>query len=83
MRDAVEHAVDDLRLVVLEERLGDVDVLVDGDAAGTSRTLHELEHAGAQDGAQDGVDANEAPAVGELLIDERIDVALAAHDAAE
>ena len=82
-RQLVEHAVDDLRLLVVEERVRDVDVLVDDDAGGHVGALHQLEHAGAQDRAQDGVDAHQPPARRQLLIDERIDVALAAHDAAQ
>src|SRR5436190_1109235 len=45
-RQLVEHAVDDFRLVLGEERVRDVDVLIDDDAAWHVRTLHQLEHAG-------------------------------------
>ena len=43
----------------------------------------QLEAAGAQDGAQNGVDAHQPPAGGKLLIDHRIEFALALHHAVE
>ena len=48
----------------------------------TTRDGHILAHqdligAGAQDGAQDRIDAVEPPAFGELLIDQRIDLGAA------
>src|SRR5688572_14665559 len=72
VREAVEHTVDDLWLVGLEERLGGVDVLVDRDTRRHVGTLEQFEHARPQNGAQNGIDADETPAGRKLLIDERI-----------
>src|SRR5262249_11479608 len=80
-RQLVQYAVDHLRLVLGEERVRDVDVLVDNDAGGNVGPLHQLEHAGAQDRTHDRVDTDEPPAFRKLLVDQRIDVALAADDA--
>ena len=48
---------------------------------GTSLAHQHLVGAGAQDGAQDRIDAVEPPAFGELLVDQRVDTALLAHHA--
>ena len=49
--------------------------------AGTSLPLENFIGAGAENGAQDGIDAGEPPALGELLVDQRIDLELLAHHA--
>ena len=42
--------------------------------AGTSLANQDLIGAGAEDGAKDGIDAGQPPALGELLVDQRIDL---------
>ncbi len=49
--------------------------------AGTSLAQQDLIGPGAEDGAQDGIDAGEPPALGKLLVDQRIDLELLAHHA--
>ena len=82
-RQAVEHAVDHPGLVALEEGVRHLDVLADDDAGRHVRELHQLEGGRAQDGAHDGIDARQAPALGQLPVDHRIDLALAPHHALE
>ena len=43
--------------------------------------MQDLVGAGAKDGAKDGIDAGEPPALGELLVDQGIDLELLAHHA--
>lgn len=60
-----------------------LDVLVDSDACGYVAPFQQLEDATAQNRAQDRVDAHEAPAGGQLLVDGGIDVTLATDNAAQ
>src|SRR5262249_44455246 len=78
--ELVEHAVDDPGFVAGKEGVRDVDILADDHAGRHVAELHQLKGGGAQDRADDRVDAIEAPAFGELAVDQRIDLALAPHD---
>ena len=60
---AVEHRVHQLRLVVLEERLGDVDIFGDDHRDRHVVALHDLEDAGAQDGAHRRIQPRQRPVV--------------------
>src|SRR5690606_6076117 len=53
--DAVEHRVHQLRLLVLEERLCDLDIFRDDHGDRNVLALAQLEGAGAQDGAHGGI----------------------------
>ena len=81
MAELVENAVYDLRLFALEEGMGKIDIFGDHHARRHVLAHQHLVGAGAQDGAQDRIDAVEPPAFGEVTIDERIDAALLAHHA--
>src|SRR5262245_21177172 len=79
--ELVENAVDDFRLVLGEEGMGNVHIFGDDDAGRHVVPRHELEGSRAENGAQDGIDAGQPPALGELPVDQRIDFKLLAHDA--
>src|SRR5512145_2725313 len=81
MPELVEDAVDDFRLLALEEGVGKVDIFGDDDARRNVLAHQHLVSAGAKDGAQDRIDAVEPPAFGEMAVDKRIDAALLAHHA--
>ena len=81
MAEPVENAVHDLRLVLAEEGMGDIDIFGD-DHAGRNVAAHEkFIGAGTQDRAEDGIDTGQPPAFGQLLIDHGIELALLAHHA--
>src|SRR4029079_3048423 len=80
-RDPIEDAVDDFGLVLGEEGVRDVDKFRDGHPRGHIAPLQDLIGAGAKNGAQDGIDAGQPPALGKLLVDQRIDLELLAHHA--
>ena len=79
--EPVEDAVHDLRLVFGEKGMGDVDIFGDDHARRDIAANQDLVGAGAKDGAQDGIDAGQAPALGELAVDQRVDAELLAHHA--
>src|ERR1700752_7859 len=79
--EAVEDGIDDLRLLLAEKRVRDIDIFGDDHARRHVAANEELVGAGAEDGAQDGIDAREPPALGELLVDQRVDAKLLAHHA--
>src|SRR6478672_6163236 len=81
MAELVQDAIHHLRLVVAEKRMGNVDIFGDDHADGHIVARQDLISAGAQDGAEDRIDAREPPPCGELLIDQRIDLELLAHHA--
>src|ERR1700722_4247705 len=60
-RQVVEHAVDQSRLLGSEERMGDVEILVDDDLGRHVRAMRQFESAAAQDGAQHGFKPDERP----------------------
>src|SRR3974377_242754 len=74
--ELVENAVNDLRLLAFEEGMGEINIFGDHHAAWRVLAHEHLEGAGTQDGAQDRIDAVEPPALGETLIDERINAEL-------
>src|SRR5208282_1970364 len=53
-RQAVEHTVDQPRLLLAEEGMGDVEIFVDDDFRRHVRAVRELEGAATQNGAQYG-----------------------------
>ena len=59
----------------------DVDKFRDGHPRGHIAPLQDLIGSGAKDGAQDGIDAGQPPALGKLLVDQRIDLELLAYHA--
>src|SRR5271168_412494 len=63
--DGVEGGVDEPRFGAFEERLGDLDIFVDGDLGGHVGAPHQLEGAGAQDRAGGRVDPLQPPAARE------------------
>src|SRR5579864_4601537 len=63
--DLVERGVDEGRLRSVEERLGDLDILVDRHLGRHIAAPHDLERAGPQDRPRGRVDALQAPALGE------------------
>ena len=83
MGERIEHRVDHARRVVLEERLGDVDIFADHHARRHVRAVGQLEGAGAQDGAQRRVDAGQRPAGRQRAVDRRVERLLVAHDAGD
>src|ERR1700730_15035212 len=74
--ELVEHAIDDARLIASKEGVGAIDIFADDHARRHVAQLQQLEGARAQDGAHDGIDAIQAPALGGLSIDHRIADAL-------
>src|ERR1051326_2557986 len=82
-RQHVEHRIDHAGLLAVEKRAGDVDVFRDDDAGGNVAALIELEGAGSQYGAQQRLHALERPPARECAIDQRIEAALLAQEAAD
>src|SRR5512144_1725154 len=81
MAELVEDSVDHLRLLAFEEGMREIDIFGDDDARRHVPAHQHLVGAGAQDGAQDRIDAVEPPAFSEVTIDQGIDAALLAHHA--
>src|SRR6185312_15252364 len=81
MRDAVEHAVDQARLLAREERVGDVEILADDDTRWHVGPRQQLIGAGAQHGAQDRLEPIERPVGGERARQRAVEIRLA-HDSA-
>src|SRR3972149_2901532 len=79
--ELVEDAVHDLRLLFGEKGMGDVDIFGDYHARRDIAADQDLIGAGAENGAQDGIDAGQPPACGELVVDQRGDTELLAHHA--
>src|SRR5262245_3816813 len=77
--EAVENAIDDLRLLLGEERVSDIDILGDDYARRHVAANEDLIGARAKNGAKDRIDAREPPALGELFVDQRVDAKLLAH----
>src|SRR5262245_32238869 len=68
--EAVENAVDDLGLLLGEERVSDIDILGDDHARRHVAANENLIGARAENGAKDRIDAREPPALGKLLVDQ-------------
>src|SRR3989337_1266757 len=79
--ELVEDAVHDLRLPFGEQGMGDADIFGDYPARRDIAADQDLIGAGAENGAQDGIDAGQPPARGELVVDQRVDTELLAHHA--
>src|SRR4030042_3928837 len=79
--ELVEDAVHNLRLLFGEKGMGDVDIFGDYHARRDIAADQDLIGAGAENGAQDGIDAGQPPACGELVVDQRVDTELLAHHA--
>src|SRR5262245_44442078 len=79
--EPVEDAIDDLRLLLAEKRVSDIDIFGDDHAYRHVAANEDLIGAGAKDSAKDGIDAREPPALGELLVDQGVDAKLLAHHA--
>src|SRR6476661_2822121 len=81
MAELVEDAVDHLRLLAGEEGVAQVYIFGDHHARRHVRAHQHFVGAGAQDRAENRVDAVEPPTFRQMTIDERIDAALLAHHA--
>src|SRR5690242_16731074 len=79
--DGVQGAVDESGLGRVEEGLGQLDILVDHHLCRYVRTVHQLEGARAEDGANRGVQALELPALRQPAHDRLVDGRLLRHDA--
>src|SRR5258708_20600870 len=77
MRDAVEHAVDEARLLAGEEGVGDVEILADDDARLHVGPRQQLVGAGAPHGAQHGLEPLERPVCGERARERAVAIRLA------
>src|SRR5689334_16929402 len=75
----VENAVHHLGFLIGKEGMSDVDIFGNGDARRDVVARQDLVGPGAEDGAEDRVDAGETPSFGELFVDQRIDLELLAH----
>jgi hypothetical protein len=73
----VEHAVGELGVALVEERVGDVEVFADRGAGRHVGAGEQLVSAGAQDLQQRLVEPFEPPALGEPLAEQRVDLLLA------
>ena len=73
-RQPVEHGVDEPRLVPAQERVRQLDILVDHDLDRHLRARRQLEGAGAQAGAQQVAGAGERPALGKRRLDQRVEL---------
>ena len=82
-RHTVEDAVHQSRLVRREEGARDVDIFGDDDAGRHVAPRQKLEDAAAQDGAERQVDARERPGRRQRGMDDRIDLPLPLHHAAD
>ena len=82
-RQLVEHRIDHAGLVALDEGGGDVDIFRHHHARRHVAAMVELVGAGAQHRAQHRLDALERPALRQRLVDQRIELALLAHHAAD
>src|SRR5688572_23816785 len=71
--ELIQYAVHHLGLLAIEEGVGEIDIFRDGDAAWNILALHELEGPGAQDRAENGIDACETPTLRKMAIDEGIE----------
>src|SRR4051794_6063819 len=81
-RQAVEHAVHHARLLAGEESVGDIEILADHHARRHVGAAEQLVGAGAQDGAQDGLEAMQRPFLAERSRDHAVELALARRGAA-
>src|SRR5450755_2871600 len=79
MGEPVKDAIHHLRLLLGEKGMRDVHIFGDHDAGRDVAANEELIGSGAEDGAQDRIDAGKPPALGELLVDQRVDAELLAH----
>src|SRR5262245_55949165 len=77
--EAIENAIDDLRLLLGEKRVSDIDIFGDDHACRHIVANEDLIGARAKYGAKDRIDAREPPALGELLVDQGVDAKLLAH----
>src|SRR5262245_33674458 len=77
--EAVENGVDDLRLLLGKKCVSDIDIFGDDHARRNVVANEDLIGARAENGAKDRIDAREPPALGELLVDQRVDAKLLAH----
>src|SRR3990170_8530593 len=77
--EPVEDSVHDLRLLFSKKGMGDVDIFGDYHARRDIAANQDLIGAGAKDGAKDGIDAGQPPALGQLAVDQRVDAELLAH----
>src|SRR5262245_48768924 len=78
--EAIENAVDDLRLLLGKKCVSDIDIFGDDHARRHVAANEDLIGARAKNGAKDRIDAREPPALGELLVDQRVNAKLLAHD---
>ena len=79
----IEHAIDELWFVALEEGPRHLDVFADNDAGRHVWQFDQFESRRAQDGTNDRVDACQAPAGRKLLIDQRVDLTLSLYHSAQ
>src|SRR5262245_49897513 len=77
--EAVENAIDDLGLLLGEKCVSDIDIFGDDDARRNVAANEDLVGARAKNGAKDRIDAREPPALGQLLVDQRVDAKLLAN----
>src|SRR3954454_12052264 len=81
--DRVEDGIDEPRLVLVVETVGQLDILRDHHAGWHVCAEHELVGAGPEGRAQHGLDALQRPSGSEDRVDLAIHGALLAHDARE
>src|SRR5271157_1279749 len=71
-RHAVEHTVHDSGFLAAKEVMRDLDIFVDDRARGHVRPSDDFIHAGTKDGAQNAVNARQAPALGQMRANLRV-----------
>src|SRR5436309_4146994 len=79
--ETVENPIHHLGLLVGEKCMRDIVIFRDRDARRHVAALEDLIGAGAENGAENRIDAGEPPALGKLLVDQGIDLELLAHHA--
>src|SRR5690348_16917457 len=83
MRQAIEHAVHEARLLARVERMRHVEILADGDAGRYVRPCHELVGAGAENGAQHRLEPGKRPIGREHAGNRTVEIVLPRRHAAD
>ena len=73
----MEYPIDDARFIFAKEIACNLNVFVDHNSHRHVRPFEQFKHGSPQNGTQCGIDANKTPALGKLLINLRVDIALA------